>query len=459
MNNNERPESEIEVNFSKNGKKSNPNKKRLVGVVGSAALAAAIAFGGGAALGHIPTSFAQANPTQTTQATTPGTSTGNSAAPGAANFNHGDHQRGRGGIQGGISGTISAISGNSLTLTRGSVVVIQATVNSNTVYTKAGQTISLADLKVGQQVSVRTTTATDGTVSVSAVEVVLSHAGGTVSAVDANSLTLTRPDNSTVKVALSSSTGYLDLGKTISLSDIKSGMRLDVAGTSNADGSLNAEVVRVQHDRLNGSVTAINGNTLTIQVQGRNGRGPNMPAPGAPSGSTTPPANGSASTTQTTTTKTITVSGSTVYLEGGQSVQISEIAVGTNISAEGTLSSDGNSLTALQVNIDLPHYQGQVTSVNGNTIVLQDRDGTSRTIEVTGTTKYLNGQATAALSDIKTGANIGVEGKVDASGKMTATQVQLGQAGPGQGFGGPGQGFGGPDQGFGGPGGHGRGGH
>lgn len=418
-------------------KKSNPAKKRLVNVVGGAALAAAVAFGGGAALGQIPTSFAQS----TTQPATPSASSGTAAPSGAASASNGLKRGDRGGLQNGVSGTISAINGNSLTLTRGNVVVIQATVNTNTVYTKAGQTISLSDLKVGQQVSVRTTTATDGTVSVSAVEVVLNHSSGTVSALDAGSLTLTRSDNTTVKVVFSSSTSYLDLGKAITLSDLKSGMRLEVAGTSNADGSLNAEVVTVEHDQLSGSVTAINGNTLTIQLRGRNGQGPNRSNP-AGSSSTTTPGTGSTTTTPAATTKTITVSGSTVYLEGGQSVPLSEIAVGSTISAAGTLSTDGNSLNALQVRIELPHYQGQVTSVNGNTIVIQERDGTSRTIEVNSDTKYLNGQAAASLSDIKVGSNLSVEGKVDASGKMTASQVQLGQA-QGQGQGGPGHGRGG----------------
>ncbi len=42
-----------------------------------------------------------------------------------------------------------------------------------------------------------------------------------ISAFDSSSLTLTRSDNSTVKVVLSSSTSYLDLGKAITLADIK----------------------------------------------------------------------------------------------------------------------------------------------------------------------------------------------------------------------------------------------
>ena len=481
MDNNEQRNFEAANNSpeNKNGKKSNSTKKRLVGVVGGAALAAAVAFGGGAALSQTSNTMAQSNPAQTTPTTTQaaggststgtGTSTSTNTNPGpgggmpgrGGRGGGGDPQGGRGGVGGGVSGTISAINGNTLTLTRGTVIVIQATLNSSTVYNKDGTTITLADLKVGQQVSVRTTTATDGTISVSAVDVVLSHANGTVSAIDSGSLTLTKSDNSTVKVTLSASTTYTDLGKAITVADLKTGTRLEVGGTTNSDGSLSAEVVSVQHDRIGGSVTAVNGNTLTIQVAGRDGQGPMPGGPGgrgapAPSGSssTTPATPGTGSTTTTApavTTKTITVSGSTVYLENGQSVALSEIAVGTNINAEGTLSTDGSSLTALQVMIQLPHYQGQVTSVTGNTIVVQDRDGTSKTITVNSDTKYLNGQTAAALTDVKVGSNIGAEGKVDASGALTATQVQLGQQGPGQGQGGQG----GPGGGFGhGPGGH-----
>ena len=89
-------------------------------------------------------------------------------------------------------------------------------------------------------------------------------------------------------------------------------MKLEVAGTSNADGSLNAEVVTVEHERVSGSVTAISGKTLTIQVCGKDGKG-------ADTATGTTPTNGSTTTTANVTTKTITVSGSTVYLESGQS--------------------------------------------------------------------------------------------------------------------------------------------
>jgi hypothetical protein len=426
-------------------------KKKLYGVIGGAALAAAVAFGGSSLLGHTPATYAQtatapasqtASPTpSTTSGSTTTPANGNNAAPagrpgprdGGPQGKGGPGGQGRAGLRGDVSGTISAISGNTLTLKRGEVIVIQATVNDSTVYSAAGKTIKLSDLTVGEAVSIRTTTATDGTVSISAVEVVLDHAGGTISALDSGSLTLTKADNSTLKVTLGA-VSVQDLGKTVNLSDLKTGQRVDVAGTLNTDGTLSAQVINVQHDHLGGTVTAISGNTLTVEVGGRGqggpeGRGPGQPKPAGNAGSATTPATGTA-TTPATTAKTITVSDSTTYLTGGQASQLSAIAIGDRIEAVGTASSDGSSLTALQVTVQLPHYQGQVTSVSGSTIVLQDR-GTSRTIEVNSSTQYQNGQAAASLSDVKTGLGISVEGKVDASGKMTASVVQIGRpAGP-----------------------------
>jgi hypothetical protein len=341
---------------------------------------------------------------------------------------------------GGPGGTISAISGNTITIKHGDNVTTTVTVSDSTVYTEAGKKISLSDLAVGERVNVRTTKATDGTVTVTAIDVVLDRAGGTVSAVDSSGLTLTGPNNTTVKVTFGSSVTVQDSGKTLSTSDLKMGDRVEVAGQKNSDGSITAQVVNVIHDHLGGTVTAISGNTITVEVAGRGGRpggfGPRGEK-GNGSTTTTPsatPSTGSSnSSAPVTTTKTITVSGSTTYTKGGQSSQLSALAVGDRINAEGTLSSDGNSLTALQVSIQLPHYAGKVTGVNGSTIVIDER-GTSRTIEVTADTKYQNGSNSASLSDVKTGEFINAEGSVDSSGKMTASTVNVG----GPGAGGPG---------------------
>jgi len=445
-------------------------KKKVRNALGGAALAVGLILGGASALPAIthaqtaPTSAAASQTTPAANQTTPAASSqtaapsqgqnnqtaptqddnggpgsgfdgnggpggrGGNGGPGDNGFGgHGGHggPGGRGGPGGGLSGVISSVSGNTITLKQANSIVITATVSSSTTYSEAGKTITEADLKVGETVALHESRNTDGTVNVAQVEVVLNHAGGSISAISGNSLTLTRADGSTTKVNVDASTTYQDLGQSSNLSALKTGIKVDVAGMLGSDGSLNAQVVNIQHDHLGGTVTAISGNTITVQGGGGPGRDGNGKGP-RPGGA----ANGSTSTATaaaaTATTRTITVSSDTSYLTAGQASQLSNIKVGDQIEAAGTLSSDGNSLTALQVTVRLPDYRGQVTAVNGNTITLQDR-GTTRTVEVTSSTKYLNGTTSAALSDVKAGVNIEAQGQLDASGKLTATTIQLGQ--------------------------------
>lgn len=415
--------------------------KKVRSLVGGAALAAVLAFGGANAL-PIVTHAQTATTTPTTsqsQQGQPNQSTGQQgqffAGPkqGGPGGGHGRGGPGRG--PGGVGGTITAVSGNTITLSQGNAVTVSVTVNSNTTYHEAGKTISLSDLKTGEMVGVHETKNSDGTTTVDAVDVMLPHAGGTISAISGTTLTLTGPNNSTTQVSLNASTTYNDLGKTISQADLKSGERVDVSGTKNSDGSINALVVNVMHDRSGGTVTAINGNSITVQLGGPDGRGGPRPPREANdnstnTGSTTTPSTNSS--TATPTTVTITVDSNTVYTESGQTVQLSSLKVGDHIMAQGTRSSDGKSFSALQLEIQLPHFHGQVTSVSGSTITVKDQSGT-HTINTNSNTKFLNGTATASLSDIKTGANIEATGTVDSSGTMTATEVQLGRPTPPQG--------------------------
>jgi hypothetical protein len=256
------------------------------------------------------------------------------------------------------------------------------------------------------------------------------HRHGTVSAVSSDSLTITLPDNTTLKVALSSSTTYTDLDKTVTIGDIKNGIKVEVDGSVNTDGSFQATAVRIEHDRLGGVVTAVSGNSITVQLDGRGAKGMGRGNPN------TDPSNGAATTPAagTVTTKTIVVDSNTVYSAAGQTAKLSDIVVGSQIEAQGTISSDGNSLTALQVSIRMPDYHGQVTAVSGSTITVQDREGT-HTIEVNSSTKYLNGSAEASLSDVTSGVNLRAEGTIDSSGKMIASLIQLGQPQKGAGHG------------------------
>ncbi len=172
--------------------------------------------------------------------------------------------------------------------------------------------------------------------------------------------------------------------------------------------------------------------------------------------------------TRGTTSKTLVVDtdSSTKYLEGPFDVGRSALAVGEHVAvlpnrpSGGSENSSGSSttITAAAIVIQAPSLGGTVVSVAGNVIVVQDRDGFWRTIDVSSATKYEQDGKTASLSGVKKGDVLFAAGTISSDHTtLDASVVAFGAAGsvPGPersgGWGGPGA-FGGP----GGPGGPGR---
>jgi hypothetical protein len=150
---------------------------------------------------------------------------------------------------------------------------------------------------------------------------------------------------------------------------------------------------------------------------------------------------------------TINVSSSTKYESGpNQSSSLSAVKVGAFIGAEGTVSSDGLTLTATSVQLfDShrpmgpggpggpgalgPHADGKVTAVNGSTITIAadadthpgaaDEYTKVTTITVSSSTKYESGPGrTTSLSSVKVGSFILATGTVSSDGTtLTATRV------------------------------------
>ncbi len=73
--------------------------------------------------------------------------------------------------------------------------------------------------------------------------------------------------------------------------------------------------------------------------------------------------------------RTIKITSSTTFVRARQTVSLSTVTKGENVSAEGSLNSDG-SLNAQVVHIDLPHAGGQITKISSSTITTQDKHGT-----------------------------------------------------------------------------------
>jgi hypothetical protein len=144
----------------------------------------------------------------------------------------------RGGFGGGI--TITAISGSNISLKTVDGWTRTIAIASDTVLQKAGATIKLSDLKVGDEVRFRQTVQTDGSYKIDELDVVLPEVGGTVKSVSGSTITLTLRDGTTTTVTVSSSTTYQVNGATSALSGIKAGMVLRAEGTKASDGSIAA---------------------------------------------------------------------------------------------------------------------------------------------------------------------------------------------------------------------------
>lgn len=188
-----------------------------------------------------------------------------------------------------------------------------------------------------------------------------------------------------------------------------------------------------------GTVTAVNGNTITVQ------------ADADPAGST-----------EYTKVTTIVLGGTTKYGagEGTTTTTKPAIAKGDHIVAEGTLRTDGTTLDATLVSLGMgggpghggpgpggralgPHADGTVTAVNGDRVSVKadaDPAGSTEyssvvTIVLTSTTTYDPGRdATASTTKptISVGQHIIAEGTLsDGGATLTATQVSVDSGGPG----------------------------
>jgi hypothetical protein len=217
-----------------------PDRRKIFALIGACfvlVLTAAVAMGAS------PAPSAAADPAATTA---PGATT---APDASAKPNHPDGDRfggfafRGGGPDGfGFGGiTITAIDGSKLSLKTVDGWTRTITVTSTTVLSKGGATIALGDLAVGDSIRFRQDRQTDGTFTITRVDVVLPTAAGTVTAVGTDSITIRTRDGSTATIHVDSSTTFNVSGNaSAKLADVAVGMRIVAEGEKRADGSLDA---------------------------------------------------------------------------------------------------------------------------------------------------------------------------------------------------------------------------
>ncbi|HEY8167615.1 MAG TPA: DUF5666 domain-containing protein [Candidatus Limnocylindrales bacterium] len=236
------------------------------------------------------------------------------SAAGGPGFDRFGSGRLGGQIGGGV--TVTAVSGNDLSLTTVDGWTRTITVTSATTVTKAGQAITVGDIAVGDAIRFTQTANADGSYTIDAIGVVTPTVGGTVTQVGAGSFTLTSRGGTVWTITTTGSTTYqLGFGAGAAAGDagdVVVGSIVLVQGTAATNATMTAVNVRIQQPRVGGTVTEKTADTITIQR--RDG-----------------------------TTTTVHVSGTTSYRVAGQeSASLADVTVGMRLIAEGAQRSDGS---------------------------------------------------------------------------------------------------------------------
>ncbi len=213
-----------------------------------------LAAGGGFAAVTGISSASNSTATNTAASTTAASTAAPTTTPGAPGM-PGGHGRfgGHGGFGrgGGGQGTVTAISGSTLTLRTENGTETVKTM-STTKYAKERQSITFAQIKVGDVVRIaapRPTTATavpgTGTVTATNVDVVLPTLGGRVTAVAAGKYTVVGRSGELLTISVSSSTTYYNGTTKATAATVKVGSRIVAEGARDTLTHLNADTVTV----------------------------------------------------------------------------------------------------------------------------------------------------------------------------------------------------------------------
>lgn len=155
-----------------------------------------------------------------------------------------------GGFCGGETGTVTQISGSTLTL-RTLAGTVKVTTGPATTYSREEEQVKLSAVKIGDVVAVRgkrTGTSPTATSPIAATEITIEVPSitGRVQSISGDTVTLVTGNGQLEYVTLSSSTAYHGLrGASAALSSIKAGVYIVAQGTQASLTTLNADDVQV----------------------------------------------------------------------------------------------------------------------------------------------------------------------------------------------------------------------
>jgi hypothetical protein len=321
---------------------------------------------------------------------------------------------------------VTAVGDNTLTVQnpQGDSITVNVSSDTPVRLVESQSEGSLSDIKVGSHIRVRGQRNEDGSVNAQAIMVAPEgdQAGGRVTAVDGQTISVENPRDGAATIVTNDSTQFrLGPDQTGSLTDVTPDKFVMAFGTTQEDGSLAARLVLV-HERGPGSdgpghgpghrrgpggeVTTVGDNTLTVQN---------------PNGDSV----------------TVNVSSdTTVRLAETQSEgSLSDIKVGSHIRIRGQRNDDG-SVTAQEIMVAPEGDQagGRVTAVNGQTIAVENPKDGAATIVTNDSTQFrLGPDQTGSLADVTPDKMVMAFGTAQEDGSLMARLVLVHERGPGHG--------------------------
>lgn len=211
---------------------------------------------------------AMSNPRTTAAADPSASAAARSAAP-SARAGDGDKDHGGGkGFRGGVAFgtiTIASINGTKIGLKTADGWIRTIDVGGDTkvfVGKAAGQ---VSDLSVGDEIRLRQKRNADGSFSVVSLTVPAARAGGEVTAVNDNTITIKRRDGSTTILTVNGSTVFRQGGAAATKADVKVGSVIAAEGKPGSSDAFTATTIRISLSRVGGEVTAKTANSITVK--------------------------------------------------------------------------------------------------------------------------------------------------------------------------------------------------
>ena len=216
--------------------------------------------------------------------------------------------------------------------------------------------------------------------------------GVTITAIDGSKVSLKTADGWTRTIVVTADTTITKGGQTIKVGDLDVGDTILFRQKRNDDGTYSIVAIVVPTPKAAGEVTALTSSTMTLK-----GRGDK--------------------------TRTITLTGSTTYTLGKTKAAKSDLAVGSRVVVEGSVS--GDTFTALTVHIALSSASGEVTAKTASSITVKRRDGKTTVIHVSSDTVFkVRGKDAATLADIAVGDRAAAQGTRRTDGSLDALVIQ-----------------------------------